>query len=511
MTRDDLQKLLLSMNRDYTVIKPIGSGSFGEVWLLRDNALNRYEVVKTLVKNVLQKEGGDRWQSEFEGVKSYAKKITSHPNLIIVHDAVNTEQCLFYFMEAADNRNPKPGDIYNPDTLLHRVTTFINSKTRMPRDAIYSLMLDLLNGVQTLHENGLQHRDIKLENIVFVNKIAKLTDVGGVAEIGERDRMVSSKFYLPVYRSKEEYDPVDHDLYALGKILYTCLTGLDPEDYPAIPDGFLQNDPRDKRMNIFLVHHACADEKQDRFKSVAEFREAFLAAWDPPRNRIRLPVIVSAAVALVAILASVFILHAGRTLYRPAAMGFAQQVCTYGDSVVEPKDDELVWHVENGQEFASCLFAYRDLSLPDEISITFQLASEIDHFNFEFSFYEASLGAIVNLSNTWQKRSMDNNWVSVSVQNGAALSTSRTNAGRPVSLAVLNPPLRLSSEGGWNKVRIVRQRSIKKKTALVRLFVNDRLLATELEPFQTESRFCMAFRNAAPGTLRLRNLAVTKR
>ena len=510
MKREELQDLLLTMRRDYTVIKSIGNGSFGEVWLLRDNALNRREVVKTLVKNVLQKEGGDRWKSEFEGVKSYAKKITSHPNLIIVHDAVDTDQCLFYFMEAADNRNAE-SDTYAPDTLYHRVKTLIKEKKRMPVDDVRSLMLELLNGVQTLHENGLQHRDIKLENIVFVNKIAKLTDVGGVAEIGERDRMVSSESYQPAYESEKEYDPVDHDLYALGKILYTCLTGLDPAEYPKLPDGFLQKNPRNTRMNLFLVRHACADEKEDRFKSTEEFRAAFLASWDPPRARIRVPLIAAATTVLFTILASVFILHARRTLYSPSAMGFAQQVCTYGDSVAEAKDGELVWHVENGQEFASCLLAYRNLSLPDQIDITFQLASEIDRFNFEFSFYEATLGAIVNLSNTWQKRSMDNNWVNVSIQNGAALSTSQTKAGRPVGLAVLNPPLRLSSEGGWNEVRIVRRRSFEKKTALVLLFVNDRLLATELEPIQAESRFCMAFRNAAPGTLRLRNLVVTKR
>lgn len=510
MTRGELQNLLTAMRRDYTVIKSIGRGSFGEVWLLRDNALNRYEVVKTLAKNVLQKEGGDRWRAEFAGVKSYAKKITSHPNLIIVHDAVDTERCLFYFMEAADNCNPEPGGVYMPDTLHRRIDAFVRAKKRMPAEDVRTLLLDLLTGVQTLHENGLQHRDIKLENVVFVNKIAKLTDVGGVAEIGERNRMVSSESYQPVYKSKAEYDPIDHDLYALGKILYTCLTGLDPAEYPAIPGGFLQKDPRDARLNAFIVHHACADERENRFKSVLEFRTAFLDAWDPPRPPARLPVVVTVAAALFAVFAAVVLLRVKRTLYRPSAMGFAQEVCSYGDSVAEAREGELVWRVEPGQEFASCLFAYRGLPLPAQVDITFQLAASLDRFTFEFAFYEASLGAIVNLSNTWQKRSMDNNWVTVSVQNGAALSTGQIRAGRPSGLAVLNPPLRLSSGGGWNEVRIVKRRSLEKKTTLVQLFVNDRLLATELEPLQAEPRFCMAFRNASPGTLRLRNLVVTK-
>ncbi len=509
MKQGELQELLRTVKRDYTVLDEIGRGAFGTVWLLLDNSLNRYEVVKVLEKNVLWQGAVMRWREEFEGVKSYAKKITSHPNLIIVHDAIDTESCLIYFLEAADNRNRGTDGLYAPDTLLHRVNAFSASGTRMPPEEARAIMLSLLNGVQTLHENGLQHRDIKLENIVFVNKIAKLTDVGGVAEIGERDRMIASESYQPRYASKDEYNPVDHDLYALGKILYTCLTGLDPAAYPDLPEGFLQTDPRNARLNAFLVRRACADEKADRFKSVSEFRDAFLAAWAPPRSRSRiLP--VAAAGVLAALLGSVAVLHARRTLYRPEAMGFAKQVCTYGDSVAEPENGELVWTVREGQEFASCLLAYRDLSLPGEFDITFRLAAGMDRFAFEFSFYEASLGAIVNLSNVWQKRSMDNNWVTVSVHNGAALSASLVKAGRPASLAVQNPPLRLASEGGWNAFRIVRRRSFDKKTSLVQLFVNDRLLAMEIEPFQAEPRFCMAFRNAATGTIRLRDLAVTR-
>src|SRR6266702_295149 len=82
-----------------------------------------------------------------------------------------------------------------------------------------------------MHANGLVHRDVKPSNIIFVNGVPKLADIGLVADISEARSFVGTTGFIP----PEGPGTPQADLYSLGKALYEMSTGKDRQDFPQLP------------------------------------------------------------------------------------------------------------------------------------------------------------------------------------------------------------------------------------------------------------------------------------
>ncbi len=236
-----------------------GKGSFGVTFLAR-NPLGKKIIIK-IVSAV------NRSERELEGLRNYMNVAGKHPNLLQIFHIGEIEDGFFYTMEAADNCSTDPAE-YHPATLGNLIR---NGKKFTPDEAL-CITRSLLGGVQTMHHAKLIHRDIKPDNIIFVDNQPKLSDPGLVVELGQSASFAGTFGFLPPEAVQEELPPDQgFDLYALGKVFYCMLTGNSPKNYPELPLDM----PLEVCRQLYgVLNKVCSRNPVRRFKSAEEFLRA---------------------------------------------------------------------------------------------------------------------------------------------------------------------------------------------------------------------------------------------
>ena len=206
-----------------TLVEKCGHGSYGDVWLAEDSIGARV-ALKIIVNR------GSYSERELAGLKNY--KDCNHPNLLKIRYVEITGEHICCIMDAADDLNRGKGK-YLPDTLANRLDKF----GRMDGKEIVAMLDGLLNGLEELHKHGLVHRDIKPDNILWVNGRPTLADVGLIALDGKGSLVGTPGFMSPKLLSGKGQADTSDDFYALGKVIYCALTGLPVGEYPSIPEN----------------------------------------------------------------------------------------------------------------------------------------------------------------------------------------------------------------------------------------------------------------------------------
>ncbi|MBE6408636.1 MAG: hypothetical protein E7038_08545 [Lentisphaerae bacterium] len=204
-----------------TVVQLCGNGTFGTVYLAED-AIGRRLAVKVVPRT------GALSERELAGLKNY--KDCRHANLLAIHHIEITDSFICCTMDAADDLNRGQGE-YLADTLGNR----IRKSGRRTGQEIHAMLEDLLQGLEYLHQHGLVHRDIKPDNILWVNGRAVLADAGLIAPAGKGSLAGSPGFISPQVLNGDSAPAPADDFYALGKVIYCALTGLPVRSYPSLP------------------------------------------------------------------------------------------------------------------------------------------------------------------------------------------------------------------------------------------------------------------------------------
>lgn len=231
---------------DLEIIRQIGKGAYGEVWLAR-SLTGAYRAVKIVWREDFDDERS--FVREFEGILNYEPIARNIPGLVhILHVGQSNEPSPFYYyvMELADDARTgihiNPAD-YVPRTLRSDKQQYGNRP--MPLDYSLEVGSQLAHALQYLHSEGLTHRDVKPANVVFVNGRPKLADIGLVAHADQRSFVGTEGFIPP-----EGPGTPRADVYALAKVLYEITTGHDRLDFPELPDEKPEGSSRKKWLAL---------------------------------------------------------------------------------------------------------------------------------------------------------------------------------------------------------------------------------------------------------------------
>ena len=270
---------------DHEVLRCIGRGSYGEVWMARavTGVLRAVKVVRRVDFEMER-----TFEREFEGIRSFEPISRSHPGLIdILHVGRNAEQG-FYFcvMELADDRYAGRAIIpaeYEARTL----GTDKKDSAHLGLDTVIEVGLLLADALAHLHRHGLIHRDVKPSNVVFIDGVAQLADIGLVAAYGQRTYVGTEGFVPP-----EGPGTPQADTYSLGMVLYELSTGQDRLEFPALPDDMTRVGDRKKwRALNEVICRACAPDPNDRYPDAHDMAEDLRRVLHGGRKRARAVVV----------------------------------------------------------------------------------------------------------------------------------------------------------------------------------------------------------------------------
>ncbi len=216
---------------DHEILRKIGTGAYGEVWLAR-SVTGAYRAVKVVWREDFVDE--QVFIREFDGVLSYEPIARGIPGLVhILHIGQHGGEFPYYFyvMELADDAytgTHTDPDSYVPRTLYSDMQQYGNRP--MPLDYVLEVGCQLSRALAGLHAQELAHRDVKPTNVIFINGRVKLADAGLVAHSNQRS-FVGTEGYIP----PEGPGTPRADVYALAKVLYEMSTGMDRLNFPTLP------------------------------------------------------------------------------------------------------------------------------------------------------------------------------------------------------------------------------------------------------------------------------------
>ncbi|XP_077320637.1 MAP/microtubule affinity-regulating kinase 3 isoform X5 [Lithobates pipiens] len=200
---------------NYRLLKTIGKGNFAKVKLARHILTGREVAIKIIDKTQLNPTS---LQKLFREVR--IMKILNHPNIVKLFEVIETEKTLYLIMEYASG-----GEVFD----------YLVAHGRMKEKEARSKFRQIVSAVQYCHQKHIVHRDLKAENLLLdADMNIKIADFGFSNEftVGNKlDTFCGSPPYAaPELFQGKKYDGPEVDVWSLGVILYTLVSGSLPFD-----------------------------------------------------------------------------------------------------------------------------------------------------------------------------------------------------------------------------------------------------------------------------------------
>uniref|UniRef100_F6ZJY0 MAP/microtubule affinity-regulating kinase 3 n=1 Tax=Xenopus tropicalis TaxID=8364 RepID=F6ZJY0_XENTR len=200
---------------NYRLLKTIGKGNFAKVKLARHILTGREVAIKIIDKTQLNPTS---LQKLFREVR--IMKILNHPNIVKLFEVIETEKTLYLVMEYASG-----GEVFD----------YLVAHGRMKEKEARAKFRQIVSAVQYCHQKHIVHRDLKAENLLLdADMNIKIADFGFSNEftVGNKlDTFCGSPPYAaPELFQGKKYDGPEVDVWSLGVILYTLVSGSLPFD-----------------------------------------------------------------------------------------------------------------------------------------------------------------------------------------------------------------------------------------------------------------------------------------
>lgn len=252
-------------------LQPIGSGSFGTVWLAK-TLMGTYRAIKVVARSSFAEQRP--FDTEFNGIRKYEPISRTHPGLVqILQVGSNQHEGYFYYvMEVADDEQRgqqiDPSN-YSPKNLGRALA----QRGKLPLREAVRVGVALAEALAHLHKHKLIHRDLKPSNIIFIQNTPKLADIGLVTDMRStagNGTWIGTEGYIP----PEGPGTAAADVYSFGKVLYELSTGLDRRRFPSLPTlAAEEHDVHGLRILNEVILRACEENPHARYPSAIELCE----------------------------------------------------------------------------------------------------------------------------------------------------------------------------------------------------------------------------------------------
>jgi serine/threonine-protein kinase len=258
----------------YELREVVGVGGMATVFRAWDRSLQREIAVKALHPQLT---ADDEFVERFQREARFAAQLSSHPNVVAIHDVGDDANFHYIVMELVEGCNLKE---------------VIAAEAPLPVSHAFGLGEQIAGALDFAHGRGLVHRDIKPQNIlVGPDDRVKVTDFG-IAQAENVQHLTRPGVVLGTvpYLSPEQVTGgavgPGSDLYSLGVVLYEMLTGRLPftADTPmGVAMQHVQAEPLPLGADVppsaaAVVLRALQKKPSERFASAAELREALRQA-----------------------------------------------------------------------------------------------------------------------------------------------------------------------------------------------------------------------------------------
>lgn len=280
---DELEALRASLERAlgdrYRIVRLLGRGGMGAVYLAREESLDRLVAIKVLRTGTARNEEA---QERFRREARVAAGL-SHGNIVPLHAFGESEGLLYLVM-----------GFVSGESLGER----LKREPRLPEADARRILADVAEALDYAHRNLVVHRDVKPDNILLEDETGRafLADFGiakgldGGEELTQAGQLIGTPLYMSPEQAAGRAVDSRSDLYSLGAVAFAMLAGRPPFSAKGLQESILQRHtqpapslaayaPDAPPDLVAAVDRCLAREPDQRFKDARAFRQA--VAPDP--------------------------------------------------------------------------------------------------------------------------------------------------------------------------------------------------------------------------------------